>query len=165
MNGAPAILAFGDSKYSQYLCCIVATSICRDCTIVVAVVLLQRLQVLRTFRWGNWAPVLDASHYLSLACLGISCNCSSTFMQNTRLDIFPRPHFSLQSPNELAYLEDNCVNFCKTRLTHQFPVHSSVPLHGWVNSYLVRNIRFCHCDNMQGVLSPLTSSSRRIGPR
>ena len=93
---------------SHYLCCIVATSICRDCTIVVAVVLLQRLQVLRTFRWGNRAPVLDASHYLSLARLGIRCNCSSTFMQNTRLDIFPGPHFSLQSPNELAYLRQLC---------------------------------------------------------
>ena len=90
---------------SRYLCCIVTTSICRDGTIVVAVVLLQRLQVLRTFRWGNRAPVLDASHNISLAhLLGISCNSSSTFMQNTRLDIFPGPHFSLQSPNELAYL-------------------------------------------------------------
>ena len=104
---------------SQYLCCIVATSICRDCTIVVAVVLLQRLQVLRTFRWGNRAPVLDASHNISLArVLGVSCN--STFMQNTRLDIFPGPHFSLQSPNELAYLRQLC-KFSQNKIDSPVP--------------------------------------------
>ena len=105
----------------QYLCCIISTSICRNCTIVVAVVLLQRLQVLRTFRWGNWAPVLDASDYLSLVhLLGISCNGSSTFMQNTRLDIFPGPHFSLQSPNELAYLRQLC-EFLQNKIDSPVP--------------------------------------------
>ena len=134
---------------SQYLCCIVATSICRDCTIVVAVVLLQRLQVLRTFRWGNRAPVLDASHYLSLLAhlLEISCNSSSTFMQNTRLDIFPGPHFSLQSPNELAYLRQLC-EFLQNKIDSPVPctflsaiarLSQLVPGEKW---------KICHCDNM-----------------